>query len=108
MYKNIKRYQKYKNIKVDNNYLCARTCDSDCSFTTTNDCHNNRVMERSSTTPKCVEHMMSFYTRKSINYIPSIRLSLSAMYCEPLHFGRGGHVLANWLSVSHIIICSPM
>ena len=33
MYKNIKRYQKYKNIKVDNNYLCARTCDSDCSFT---------------------------------------------------------------------------
>ena len=27
MYKNIKRYQKYKN------YLCARTCDSDCSFT---------------------------------------------------------------------------
>ena len=22
-----------KNIKVDNNYLCARTCDSDCSFT---------------------------------------------------------------------------
>ena len=33
MYKNIKRYQKYKNIKVDSNYLCARTCDSDCSFT---------------------------------------------------------------------------
>ena len=33
MYKNIKRYQKYKNIKVDNNYPCARTCDSDCSFT---------------------------------------------------------------------------
>ena len=21
-----------KNIKVDNNYLCARTCDSDCSL----------------------------------------------------------------------------
>ena len=33
MYKNIKSIKSIKNIKVDNNYLCARTCDSDCSLT---------------------------------------------------------------------------
>ena len=34
MYKKVsKGIKSIKNIKVDNNYLCARTCDSDCSFT---------------------------------------------------------------------------